>query len=97
MTRQQSDNAINKLHDLLDKQFCACIKAHFSNENYNRFDNGTDLGSANYEVSFAGTRGVYVIAVITNGNGSDLYEMHNDAAYIISEILEYQPTKIEII
>ena len=37
MTRQQFDNVSYKLSTLIDKQACACIKATFDSENFNRF------------------------------------------------------------
>ena len=99
MTRQQFDNVTAKMHDLIEKQCCVCIKAVFDRVEFERFYQEAGI-TYNVDYKASGNFGdgdVYVYAILTDEQGSrSAYEIANDAAYIISEIGYYQPKKIEV-
>ena len=94
MTTQQADNVINKLHDIIDKQFCACIKATFSEAAGDKFRSEMFGKGLDYDISY-GNGICYVFVTIINDSDS-LYDLHNYAGYVISEIVYCQPKKIEV-
>ena len=94
MTRYQYDNAINKLHTVIDKTGCACIKATFASINFDRFQDQSDLRmNVDYEISGWGGD-IIVFALILNREDIDTHEY---AGYVISEIQYYGAKKIDII
>ena len=99
MTRQQYDNVVNKMHVLIEKQGCVCIKAVFDKAKFDRFYQEAGITyNVDYEASGDFNGGdVYVYSLLTDRQGSrSIYEIANDASYIISEIGYYQPKKIEV-
>lgn len=95
MTRLQFDNVSYKLSNLIDKQACACIKATFDSENFNRFfeaDHGID-----YDYSYMGNHTVYVYVLVLNDPKFEgLDNIREFAGYIISTMaFDFMAKKIE--
>ena len=97
MTRQQFDNISYKLSTLIDKQACACIKATFDSENFNRFSDANH-GGVDYDYSYMGSHTVYVYVLVLNDPKFErLDNIREYAGYVISEMACSGAKKIECI
>lgn len=96
MTRDDANRVIFRVHDILDKQCCVMIKAQM------RDDASVDLFAAeaqqlrlytDYEISYCGNT-PYLLFAVTN---SPSYDMHDYAAYILSNLIYCKAQKIQYV